>query len=159
MSKKYISYDEALAKMQYFCAYQERCHQEVRQKLYDLGIYGEEIDEIIVDLIEDDFLNELRFAEQYAGGKFRIKKWGKHKIIRKLKSKAISKYSINKALENEIEEEDYYKTLERLITKKNKWLKEKNPYKRKQKLVRYAINKGYESSLAWEIVNALLDKK
>ena len=91
MAKKYLSYDEGLAKLQAFCAYQERCHQEVRQKILDLGIYGDDIDQIIGALIEDNFLNELRFATVYVGGKFRIKKWG----VSRLSESSNAKKSLN----------------------------------------------------------------
>lgn len=158
MSKKYISYEEALAKLQHFCAYQERCHQEVKQKILDLGIYGEEVDEIIATLIENNFLNEMRFAEVFAGGKFRIKKWGRNKIKQALKQKRVSEYCIKKALKQEIPTEDYYQTLVKVLEKKNKLLKESNHYKRRQKLARYAMDRGFESSLVWEVIKSLLDK-
>lgn len=158
MSKKYLSYEEALAKLQHFCAYQERCHQEVKQKILDLGVYGDTVDEIIATLIEDNFLNEMRFAAVFAGGKFRIKKWGRNKIKQALKQKRVSEYCIKKALKQEISVEDYYQTLVQVIKKKNKLLKEPNIYKRKQKLARYAVDRGFESSLAWEVIKNLLDK-
>ena len=150
MSKKYISYDEAVLKLQHFCAYQERCHQEVKQKILDLGIYGEEVDQLIATLIEDNFLNEMRFAEVFAGGKFRIKKWGRYKIQQALKQKGVSEYCIKRALKSEIPIEDYHQTLLQILEKKNKTTRETNLYKRKQKLARYAIDKGFESNLVWE---------
>ena len=87
-----VSKDDALKKLQRYCAYQERCHQEVRQKLLDLGIYGDDLEDIIAELITDNFLNELRFAQIYAGGKFRIKKWGRHRIRQELKKRKYRKY-------------------------------------------------------------------
>ncbi len=157
MDKKYLSYEEALVKLQAYCAYQERCHQEVRRKLLDLGIYGDEIYQVISDLIEDNFLNEERFACQFAGGKFRVKKWGKNKIIRELKQREISEYCIKKAIKTEIPDEDYYITLQLVIEKRAAMVKDTNLFKRRQKIARYVIDKGFESSLVWEVIKELED--
>lgn len=156
--KKYISYDEARSKLQAYCAYQERCHKEVRSKLFDLGIYGDDVDAIISDLIEDNFLNELRYAIAFAGGKFRIKKWGKYRITRELKMKQVSAYSIKKAIQSEIPDADYLETLEQVIEKRNRLLREPNKFKRKQKIAKYVIDKGFESPLVWETINRLYPK-
>ena len=91
-AKKYISPEDALAKLQRYCAYQDRCHQEVRTKLIDLGVFGDTLEEIITDLIKDNFLNEERFARSYARGKFRMRKWGRIKIRQELKLRKISDY-------------------------------------------------------------------
>ena len=104
--KKYISQQEALISLQKYCAYQERCHREVRTKLLSLGIYGEHLEEIIGNLIEEDYLNELRFAKTYARGKFRMKAWGRIKIIQSLKQKGITDYCIKEAMK-EINIDDY----------------------------------------------------
>ena len=157
--KKYISYDEALSKLQAYCAYQERCHKEIRSKLIALGIYGEDIDHIISDLIEDNFLNELRYATAYAGGKFRVKKWGKVRIIRDLKFNLISEYCIKKAIKSELPDDDYIKTLKEVIKKKDKLLHEKNKFKRKAKLAKYVMDKGFESFLVWEQLNLMFPRK
>lgn len=135
-----------------FCAYQERTQQEVRDKLYGEGVNKDEIEEIIVKLIQENFLNEERFAKAYAGGKFRMKKWGKLKIRNGLKAKGLSEYCIRKGMQ-EIEEDDYLKTLVELLEKKSKEIKERNPLIKKNKLARYLIGKGYESDLVWEKVN------
>jgi regulatory protein len=153
MKKKYLSYDEALRKLQAYCAYQERCHKEVRQKLRDLGIWGDAIDEIISELITDNFLNELRYAQAFAGGKFRIKKWGKKRIIQALKFNQVSAYCIKKAIQSEIPDQEYEQTLRAVLEKKNRLLQESNPYKRRQKLAQYTLDKGYESTLVWSIIN------
>lgn len=139
---------EALRKLQRYCAYQERCHQEVRTKLLSLKIYGDELEEIISQLISDDFLNEERFAEIYAGGKMRIKKWGKQKIKSKLKSKKVSNYSINKALKN-LDAIQYEENLEQLIEKKYELLssKSEDQYLIRKKLFNFVYQKGYESTL------------
>lgn len=150
--KKYTSKDDALKKLQRYCAYQDRCHQEVRTKLLDLGIYGDDLEEIIAELIQENFLNEERFARSFARGKFRMKKHGRDRIRRELKMRRISAYCIRKAM-TEIEEEDYLKTLGEVIEKKSKTLKETNPFVRKAKLAKYAIGRGFESAMVWEALN------
>src|SRR5215217_6767174 len=117
MQKKYLTREQAVQKLRQYCAYQERSHYEVQQKLYELGIRKAEHDEIIAALIEEDYLNEERFAMQYAGGKFRMKDWGRKKIYYALKEKQVSTYCINKALDA-IDEADYLKTLQQLAKKK-----------------------------------------
>lgn len=159
MKKKYHSYDEALSKLQSYCAYQERCHKEVRQKLRDLGIWGDEVDEIIAELIEDNFLNELRYAMAFAGGKFRVKKWGKIRIIQALKFSRVSAYSIKKAIASELPDDEYEQTLREVLEKKDRLLHEANPYTRRQKLAKYAFEKGFESALVWSILNEKPIKK
>lgn len=149
--KKYISQLEALKKLQRYCAYQDRCHSEVRSKLLDLGIYGDELEEVIAELITDNFLNEERFARSYARGKFNIKKWGRNKIKQELKRRHITAYCLRKAME-EIEEEDYQKTLEALIHKKAGQMTDPFSFKNKQKLAAFVIRKGYESNLVWEVL-------
>ena len=149
--------DIALKKLQKYCAYQDRCHQEVRSKLLDLKIYGEDLEDIIVSLIEDNYLNEERFACSYARGRFRMKQWGRVRIKQELKRRKISAYCLKKAMA-EIEEEEYLKTLEHLLKKKNKVLREPNIFKRKAKLATFVVGKGYEASLVWENVHALFDK-
>lgn len=146
--KIYISKEEALAKLQRYCAYQDRCHQEVRTKLLELGVYGDVLEEIIAELIGDNFLNEERFARSYARGKFRIRKWGKQKIKQELQVRRVSKYCIRKGLE-EIEDQEYEQTLEQLIVKKWKTLKEKNLFQKKAKIAKYLLQKGYEGDLIW----------
>jgi regulatory protein len=142
-----------LQPIQYYCAYQERCHSEVRSKLLELGFRGDELEQAIASLIADNFLNEERYAKQYCGGKFRINKWGRKKIIQELKKKKVSDYCIKKGLK-EIEEQDYWETLRQLAIKKTAEInsKEKNIWIRKQKLQRYLIQKGYESDLISDIM-------
>ncbi|MFT4971641.1 MAG: regulatory protein [Paraglaciecola sp.] len=153
--KKYISYDAALDRMQKYCAYQDRCHKEVRSKLFEIGMYGDDLENIIVKLIEEKFLDEQRFATAYAGGKFRLKKWGRIRIQRELKMRQISAYCLKKAMD-EITDEDYMETLDALLEKKNRVLRENNIWKRRKKLADYVISKGYESYLVWEAVKRLL---
>ena len=149
---EWVSKEEALAKMQRYCAYQERCHEEVRSKLLNMGVYSDWREEIIVQLIEENFLNEERFARAFARGKFRIKQWGRTRIRQELKKRKISDYCLRKAME-EIEEEDYLNTLRTALIKKNISLKEEDPYRRKSKLARYAVSRGFESELAWQLIN------
>ena len=151
---KTITQEEALRRLQRYCAYQDRCHQEVRSKLLDLGIYGMELEEIIVELISDNFLNEERFACSYARGKFRIKRWGRIRIRQELKKRQISDYCIKKAMQ-EIEEETYRKALIDLLIYKKGLLKEPNEYQLRNKLAQYAFNKGFESKLVWEVFKNL----
>ncbi len=147
--------EQSLSKIKQYCAYQERCHSEVRTKLYSFGLNKVEIEEIVSLLITENYLNEERFAILYAGGKFRMKQWGKNKIKQSLKFKQISDYCIKKALK-EIDEKDYRKTFFNLADQKIKSLKgEKNIFIKKRKLQDFLIRKGYESNLIMEVVNGL----
>lgn len=147
--------EQAAAKIKQYCAYQERCHAEIREKLYSYGLHRKDVDEIIADLINNNYLNEERFAVQYAGGKFRIKQWGKNKIKQALKLKQVSDYCIKKALK-QIEYDDYLKTFEHLAQAKLKALKaERNILVKKKKLQNYLLQKGYESDLIYAEVAKL----
>ena len=146
--------EKATAKIKHFCSYQERCHREVKEKLYGFGLRKEEREEIVSLLIGEGYLNEERFAVEFAGGKFRIKQWGRVKIRYELKQKAISDYCIKKGLQA-IHEEDYAKTLEQLFEKKLKTLqKEKNIFLKKSKVQAFLLQRGFEPSL----VQALIQK-
>jgi regulatory protein len=136
-----------LTQIQHFCAYQERCHSEVRSRLLQLGFRGEDLEEAVAALVADDFLNEERYAKAYCGGKFRVKQWGRNKIRQSLQWKQVSDYCIRKGME-EIPEEDYHRTLRGLALKKWEELNaEKNAWIRKQKVQRYLLQKGYEADL------------
>src|SRR5690242_15375551 len=110
IQRKHLTKEQALQKLRHYCGYQERCHSEVKAKLYELGVWKKDHDEIISSLIEDNYLNEERFAIQFAGGRFRMKQWGRVKIKYELKQKQVSEYCIKKALQ-QIPEEDYQRTL------------------------------------------------
>jgi regulatory protein len=153
--KKRLSITEALARIQRYCAYQERSHKEVKRKLFEYGLYATQVDEIISQLITDGFLNEERFAKAYAGGKFRIKKWGKLKIKNELEYLGLTKNCIQRGLK-EIEPGDYSKTLKALIKKKAIEIIDENRYKKRDKVARFAIGKGYEPEMVWEYVKDLL---
>jgi regulatory protein len=147
MSKIRLSSEMALQKIRQYCIYQERCHAEVRQKLYSFGLSESNVEQLISQLIEEDYLNEERFAMQYAGGKFRMNKWGKMKIKQALKQKEISEYSIRKALK-QINDEDYMNILNKLGEEKLRKLRsEKNIFIKKRKLRDYLLQKGYEAEL------------
>lgn len=146
---------EAKTKIEAFCAYQERCDQEIRQKLSEWGMDSDHIDILISDLIQQNFLNEERFASAFVSGKFRIKKWGRIKIKQHLKQKNISTYSINKGLA-EIDEVEYFHTLGQLAISKNALTYAKNKWDRLAKLQRYLQSKGYENDLIRETLNHLL---
>ncbi len=152
--KKYLSRSEALQKLMSYCAYQERCHDEVKQKLFDLGVYYEEADAIVFDLITNNFLNEERFAKAFAGGKFRVKKWGRKKIIQELKMKKISDYCIKQGMK-EIDAEDYWSVLNQLAEQKMASLKDKNVLVKKNKTSKYLASKGYEMDLIWDVLKIL----
>lgn len=140
-----------------FCAYQERTHEEVRQRLAKFFVLPDDAEIVITQLIEDKYLNEHRYAQTYAGGKFRIKKWGKNRILHELKRKNLSEYSIRSAMK-EIKETDYKETLQKLAQKKLESLasKESNKLMLKKKLATYLIQKGYEPELVWEMVEQVL---
>lgn len=155
MEKKAYKYTDAataLLKMQRFCAYQERSHNEVRSKLIEIGIYGDTIDQILIELIQENFLNEERFAKAFARGKFNVKRWGRNKIKQELKLHKISAYCMKKAME-EISPEDYLHTLEELVRKKSDLIQEEDNYKLRIKLFPYLHQKGYET----ELINQVLD--
>ena len=144
-----------LDKLKKYCAYQERCHRDVEEKLKKLKADEEMANEIISELITENYLNEERFAIAYTRGKHRINKWGRNKIIRELKQRNISTYLINKSLE-EIIETEYLSTLRHLLEEKNKMIKAKNIFERKKKLISYAYRKGYENELITDIIEEIL---
>ncbi|WP_407557030.1 regulatory protein RecX [Winogradskyella sp. 4-2091] len=154
-STKTYTVTEAKRKLESYCAYQERCHKEVRTKLKDMRMIPEAIDVILVHLIEHNFLNEERFAQAFVRGKFRIKKWGKNRLVRELKQREISKYSIDNALK-EIDLDDYYQTLDELTQKRIAQVKENNVFKKKKKVADYLLYRGWESHLIYEKLNEYL---
>ena len=147
--------DEAQKKLENYCAYQERCHKDVRKKLKDMKMIPEAIDKIMVHLIDHNFLNEERFAKAFVRGKFRIKKWGKNRLVRELKFKDVSKYAIDVALK-EIDEADYFETLDELTQKRIAQVNEKNIYKKKKKVADYLLYRGWESHLVYQKLNEYL---
>lgn len=146
--------EQALQKLKHFCAYQERCHSEVKDKLYKLGVRSREHDAILSTLIEEDYLNEERFAIAYAGGKWRVKQWGRVKISYELKQKKISEYCIKKALK-QVDEEEYRRVLWQLAEAKYAALKNEQYLVRKKKTADYLLGKGFEPALVQESLREL----
>lgn len=154
-SQKSYTVKEATIKLMQFCAYRDRSHKEVEEKLKEMRMIPEACEQIIIQLMQEDFLNEERFARSFVRGKFRIKKWGRNKIKQHLKQQQISAPVIKLAL-TEIDESLYYGTCRQLAEKKINLLKEPNHFKKKKKLVDYLLQKGYEPALIFEIVEELL---
>lgn len=148
----------ALLKMQNWCAYQERSQNEARQKLYGSGLTNEEIEEVITQLISENFINEERFAIALTGGKFRIKNWGRNKIKQELKKHRISEYVINKALQS-IDEEEYLKVINKVLIKKTRLTKQKDSQKQTYLVCNYAISRGFEADLVKEEYKKIIDQK
>lgn len=153
--RKTYTVDEALLKLQHYCAYQERCHQEIRQKLKEMQMIPEAIDTIIVHLLEHNFLNEERFAKTYVSGKFRIKKWGKYRLTSELKKKDIAKHNINLAI-SQIPNSEYVEVFNMLAEKKAISITEKDRWKKKKKLIDYLLYRGWETHLVYDKVNELI---
>lgn len=147
--------EEAQARMERYCAYQERCHQDVHKKLREMRMIPTAIDHIIHHLIQHNYLNETRFAQAFARGKFRVKKWGRNRIIRELKLRDISAYNIKLALK-EISEADYLATFEELFEKRLQQVAdEKSLQKKKKKLADYLFYRGWEPHLVWDRIKEI----
>lgn len=154
-SSKAYSITEATRKLESYCAYQERCHKEVVQKLRDMRMIPDAIDQIVTHLIAHNFLNEERFAQSFARGKFNIKKWGKNRIVNELKQRDISRFNIKIALK-EIDEDAYLETLDALSKKRLSQISETNLQKRRKKLADYLLYRGWESHLVYEKLKELI---
>lgn len=155
MALQHFTPGQSLPKIKQYCAYQERCHSETRDKLYSFGLNKAEVEEIISTLIVENYLDEERFAIHYAGGKFRMKQWGKNKIKQALKFKQVSDYCIKKALK-EIDSKEYENAFRKLVEQKLRSLKsEKNIFIKKRKLQDFLLMKGYESEIIREAINMI----
>lgn len=154
--QKSYTVQEALQKLMHYCAYRDRSQKEVEDKLDDLRMIPEAKEKIIISLMQENFLNEERFARSFVRGKFRIKKWGRIKITQELKKKEISAPIIKLGL-SEIKESDYRKTLYELAEKKVDKITEPNAYKKKKKLADHLLRRGYESTLVFDCVNEIID--
>ena len=152
--KDVFSIKEAIQKIEYFCAYQERCHEEVISKLWTMKLDSDEIDQIMVHLIAENFLNEERYACSFAKGKHRIKHWGKIRITNELKHKKISQTLINTALK-EITPEEYLETFHTLAEKHWESIRETNTLKKRKKFCDYILRRGFESNLVYDKVKEL----
>ncbi|MFN4285803.1 MAG: regulatory protein RecX [Lacibacter sp.] len=156
MQQPALTPQQALQKIKHYCAYQERCHSEVKEKLYGYGLNSREVEAIITQLIEEDYLNELRFAEQFAGGRFRLKQWGRVRIRYELKQRQVSDYCIKKGLQA-IDADAYERTLQRLAEQKlNELRRETNMAVKRKKLQAYLLQKGYEPDNVREVLRRLL---
>lgn len=150
-----LALEEAKKKIYRYCAYQERCHQEVRNKLYALGLYTSQVNELLAHLISEGFLNEERFAKTFAGGKFRLKKWGRIRITQELESRGLTPACIRIGLK-EIDEAEYQKTLHTLVRKKISQYTADNPFRLRDKVAKAVMLKGFEPERVWEEVKAQL---
>ncbi|HEY4061855.1 MAG TPA: regulatory protein RecX [Puia sp.] len=148
--------EQALQKARHYCAYQERCHTEVKEKLYSFGLHKKDVEAALSTLIEENYLNEERFAIQFSGGRFRMKQWGRVKIRYELKQKQVGEYCIKKALAA-IDEDDYRKTLEKLAARKWATLQKEGEksYIRRHRLQEYLQQKGYETDLVAGVVREI----
>lgn len=157
--KKRLSKEEALQKLRHYCAYQERCHKEVKDKLYGFGLSRDDVEESISTLIQENYLNEERYAVEFAGGHFRSKQWGRVKIGYELKMKGVSQYCINKALRS-IDEDDYLKTIRTLISKKRSSIKDEElkSWQRNQKVTAYLAQRGFESQLVQQELRQIAEE-
>jgi regulatory protein len=145
--------DKALQKLKHFCGYQERSHAEVKRKLYSMGLFKKEVEELIARLIEEEYLNEERFAVQFASGKSRIKGWGRIKIRYELRQKGISEFCILKALKS-LDESEYESGFRRQADKKWSALRsEKNIFAKKAKWQQFLLQRGFEPAMlkSWAI--------
>jgi len=146
--------EEALKKIKHFCTYQERSHSEVKEKLYSFKLFKSEVEEIIAELIESNYLDEGRFARQFAGGKFRMKQWGRKKIQYELQQKGVHRVNIELGLK-EIEEKEYMETLQKLASKKWNELKNGGKMTSQAKTYAYLLQKGYEPDLITKVIRAI----
>lgn len=158
--KQQLTKEQALQKLRHYCAYQERSHAEAKEKLYSFGLRKQMVEESLAQLIEEDYLNEERFAIQFAGGKFRMKQWGRVKIKHALKQKQVSTYCINKALK-ELDDTDYERTLRKLASQKWSTIKGEgvNGFVKMAKTTDYLLQKGFEPELVREAVGRLKEMK
>jgi regulatory protein len=153
LRKKSLTKEQALQKLRHFCSYQERCHSEVKTKLYQLGINKKFYAEIIAELIQGNYLNEERFAISFARGKFKMNEWGKRKIEYALKEKFINYYCIKKALK-QIPEQEYEAILKKLAKEKYESFKGEQYLIRKKKTIDYLTGRGFE----WELMKEILEE-
>jgi len=156
MQRKKSTYtvEEAKRKLEKYCVYQDRCHQEIMQKLREMGMIREASEMIQLHLMEHDFVNEERFARSFARGKFKIKKWGKKRIVNELKQREVSKYNIEAAL-SEIDAEEYENTLQEIARKRFESVQETNTFKKRKKVADFLLRKGFESYKVYELLLSL----
>jgi regulatory protein len=154
----YFSVEEIKRKLERYCVYQDRCHQEIERKLREFHVIPEAKELILLHLLAHDFLNEERFSKSYARGKFTIKRWGKQRIIRELKFRDISEYNIKTALK-EIDDAVYLTAIYGIAEKRNALITEENVFKRRKKLTDFLLRKGYEFDLIYTTVKAVIESR
>ena len=155
--KNPLTVTEALEKLRTYCVYQERCHKEVKNKLYQLDMIPQAIEQIVGTLVAENYLNESRFAQQFAHGKFSIKHWGKIRITKELKARNISDYDIQKALKA-LETDVYLTKIEAISEKKWAQFSQISVQAKKEKLYNYLVYRGWETALIYEQINRLSAK-
>ena len=158
MKRKQLTYQEAKAKLEHYCAYQERCHHDVRYKLVSLGIRGDELEEIISHLVQEKYLDETRYAKAFSRGKLRMNAWGWQKIRLALKRKHISEYDLKQA-RIELANEGYRQILTTMLNKKNDRLQGLSAFDRKRKLFQYAYGRGFEADLISDVLSQMMPEK
>jgi len=154
--KESLDYATAKVKIAKYCAYQERAHYEVEQKLYSYGLYSDQVEELLAWLITENYVNEIRYATAFVGGKFRIKKWGRVKIKQQLEQKRVTQICIEKAL-LVIDEEEYIATMQQLILQKWQTTSANNIYELRNKVAKFAIGKGYEADKVWPLAKTIIN--
>ena len=154
MNNKDLTNKQIEGKLQYYCSYQDRCHKEVIEKLKTFNIKSNESNEIISNLIKDNYLNESRFSENFVRGKFKIKNWGKVRIVRELKQRNISRYNINLGLK-EIDSQEYENKFDEIFKNKLSSLENLNKTIKKKKIISYLLYRGWESNLIYSKINEL----
>ncbi len=150
MERLNIGIDAARKKIQHYCAYQERCHSETKSRLYEMGLRSAEVDQLLAELVQENFLSEERFAYAFAGGKFRMKHWGRVKIKYELKKRLVSEYCIRKGLTG-IDEDEYMEVLKQEAGKRARSLAG-NISRKRSTLTRYLLQKGFEQNLVNDVV-------
>ena len=150
-SKRIYDLNIARERIRKYCVYRDRSHAEVTSKLYDYGLIPEVVNELLAELIQENYLDEERFARSFVRGKFRTKKWGRQKIRKALYPHKLSDYVLNAAF-SEIDDEEYLSCLRDLMEKKDRSLRDTNQYVRRGKLAAYLIRKGFESELVWDLI-------
>ena len=153
----FLTYEQAKLKMEKYCIYQDRCHFDVEKKLQTINTLQDYKNQILIDLLQDNFLNEERFAKNFALGKFNQKKWGKTKITYELKKRKIHSNLIQQALK-EIDDTVYYQVLQSLFIKKSASIAEKNVFLKNKKIISYLVNRGFEYALIRDVLDELNEK-
>ncbi len=156
MKKETLTKEKALQKLRHYCRYQERCHNEVKNKLFELGVDKNEHDEMIMDMIEENYLDEERFALAFTIGRFKMKQWGRKKIQYALKEKMVSEDSIQKAIK-QIDERNYIYTLKKIAKEKYASLKNEQYLIRKKKTMDYLMQKGFEIELIRTVLETMIN--